>query len=252
MAAGYPTLALGAMAMGLQRASLARAAEVALYALLVGQLLFPIAAFVLRRRLRAALGAGLRPAADVLVLGVLVAWGLVYNASWVPPCKCEIPPVGNYFAVPEVYGLAGLHAVTVLAYAVSRRHAALLPRPAELCLRAGLLVGVELQALLAFRLAGWLLLGVVPVLMPLAAPALTILFYTEELGRRWSALAIEAPHGGPYRESPPRERRWRGRPAFVGALALSMVLFGAWKLGEWLLFGWGPFQAISRGGWTHV
>jgi hypothetical protein len=177
------------------------------------------------RQIRDVLGARLRPVADFLVLVVLVPWGLFCNAA----ARAGMSPRGKAFliygpfAVPEVAGLIGLHALAVLAYAVCRRR----PRPfsgvGEPLVQGFLIAGVILHALVAVQLRGLLLLGFVPPFLPCAVPLLTILFYLEELASRR-----------------------RGGRSLAPAIGLSLLLLGGWAVAQKALLGWTPLQAFTR------
>jgi hypothetical protein len=131
-----------------------------------------------------------RKAADILVLGVLPAWGLVYalllaDADCIDD-QCGGPTAYRPFAATHVFGLVALHAALSLAYAISRRRSEALRPAAELTILSSFVVGIVVHAAVAIQFGGWLALGLVfpPVFLPCLAPLLAILFFGAELLRR--------------------------------------------------------------------
>ena len=92
-----------------------------------------------------------------------------------------------------IVGLVAVHALTALAYAVSRRRPARLRPGAELMVHALLVVGVGLQAALAVQFADllWALVAF-PVTLPLAAPLVTAGLYAHELVARLRRRGVDA------------------------------------------------------------
>lgn len=132
-----------------------------------------------------------RRAFVVLVLVLLPVWGLVLNQMLTGRCKLECPDDPyRVFAAPEVYGLAVLHAVTAVGYALSRRRAHDLPARAEPWIVALLVCGTLLHAALALQLIDlmpWFVFF--PLTLPLIAPVASILLFSRELLRRLRAAA---------------------------------------------------------------
>jgi len=152
---GYGTVALGALGITVI-VCIPAAAPLAYLVLVAALVVLVLVAIARAERLRYFLGSRLRPAADVLVLGVLPPWGLLYNSG----ARAGETPSGKAFllysalAEPEVLGLVGLHAVTVLAYATCRRRPGALPGPAEPLVHAFLIAGIVLHTLVAVQLRG--------------------------------------------------------------------------------------------------
>ncbi|AUX39605.1 uncharacterized protein SOCE26_009990 [Sorangium cellulosum] len=204
-------------------------------------------------------------AAEVLALLVLPAWGLAYSHTAEAKCvvgQCSegVTPL-RPLAEPEVFGLLALHALTALAYAVSRRRPAALDAPAELLVHAGLLVGIAAHALLAVHFGGWVAAGILfpPLFAPCLAPVITLVFYGVELRARLRRRGLEArlralaqaPESA-YRESPPQEPlppdpHIHG-PTLARALALSPLLLGAYAVAHavWLGHAGGALQVFTR------
>jgi hypothetical protein len=198
-------------------------------------------------------GRGFRVALDVLVLGVMIVWGLLLDTSF--NARCVADPCGDtgffrFLAQPDVYGLVVLHALTVVAYAVSRRRPEALRAPVEALVASLLVVGIIVHALVAAQFGSALLLGVViPFGFAAVAPALVIVLYTAELVRRLRRRGEElgAPpslrspdratqYRGPSAEIPEEDRARRiadwgllgraiaGSPLVLGVYALAMAL----------------------------
>lgn len=155
-----------------------------------------------------------RKAVDILVLFVLPAWGLLYSHFLGMP-ECEVSScsadesVFRPFAEPEIYGLIALHALTVLAYFISRRRPAALRPFAEALVHATLLAGAITHAIVAVHVGRWLPIGLVlaPVFIPCAAPLLTVILYSLELRDRLRRRGREAATRAPYQvpDSPFRQ-----------------------------------------------
>ncbi|HVK69725.1 MAG TPA: DUF6688 family protein [Polyangium sp.] len=199
--------------------------------------------------------------ADVLVLGILPAWGLFYNHIVNATCQVmECEASGEVFrplAEPEVFGLLAFHLVTALAYVVSRRRrAALHPAMAELLVHAGMLAGMAIHVLLAVHFGKWVLIGVVfpPAFLPCLSPVLTVILYGAELRHRLRLRGAEARAIGKpltvYREGPEQsflpERIHR--PTLLRALALSPVVLGVHAVIQavWLGHAAGALQVFTR------
>src|SRR5207237_602983 len=120
-----------------------------------------------------------RVAFEILALIVLVVWGLFVNHI-LDSCTvgCADETTRRYLAEPDVYALFGLHGLTVLAYAVSRRRPEALHARTEVAIHALLLVGLVLHGLLAVQFADALVIGLLlPLAMPAFAPLITIGLY---------------------------------------------------------------------------
>jgi hypothetical protein len=255
---GYGTPALCALALLVIRisAALALAVNLVLVAALV---LLVVVAIARADQLRYFLGAKLRPLADILVLGVLVAWGLVYNSM----SRFGLSPQGQathvYLALaePEVTGLVGLHLLTVVAYAGSRRFPGALPRLAEPLVHALLIAGILLHAAVAVQLRGLVFGGLLPPFLPLAAPLLTVLLYTDELVSRLRRRGAESTRAPPPRQYDSAFRRGSPEPALPPSLRIhrpllalsllvSLALLGAWAVAQRAAFGGSPLQVFTR------
>ncbi|WP_437849886.1 DUF6688 family protein [Sorangium sp. So ce363] len=191
-------------------------------------------------------------AAEVLTLLLLPAWGMAYSHD--APGTCAVPAcdVGTTafrpLAEPEVHGLIALHALTALAYVVSRRRKEALPGPAELVVHAALLVGIALHVLLVVHFGPWVAAGLLvpPLLLPCVAPVFTVVFYSAELRARLLRRGVEASAPAPlaagdpaYRAGPPqvplppppaihRPTLWRALAATPLLLGVHAVLHAAW------------------------
>lgn len=243
---------LDALATG---AGLACAAVNAIVGLRVGQLPLGVGvAVVLAVFLAVAMARGgrglVRAMREVLVLGVLVAWGLALNHQALARCRvttCDLE--GNVLrplAEPQVFGLLALHAATALAYAVSRRRPGALHPRAEVAVHAALVVGLGLHALLAVQFAKVLPLAVLlPATLPVLAPLLTLWLYGRELlarlRRRGAEAVVLVPAGAPttaFREAPPVARPGVGidRALLRRALVAAPALAGLWAVAQtaWL------------------
>ncbi len=199
-----------------------------------------VAVVMLYQRLRRRGRGGAAAAAAVLILGILPAWGLVYNHIVDARCQvreCDLDALFRPLAEPEVWGLLAFHVVTALAYVISRRRpAALHPALAELFVHAAMLAGMVVHALLAVHFGLWVLAGVAfpPIFLPCLAPVLTLILYGAELRHRLrlrgaDARAQEFVRAKPvYREEPAQSflPEKIHRPTFVRALALSPALLG--------------------------
>ncbi|MDI1443838.1 DUF6688 family protein [Polyangium sp. 6x1] len=200
---------------------------------------------------------------DVLVLGILPAWGLFYNHIVNATCQVlECEANGEIFrplAEPEVFGLLAFHLVTVLAYVVSRRRrAALRPAMAELLVHAGLIAGMVIHVLLAVHFGKWVLFGAAfpPAFLPGLSPVLTVILYGAELRHRLRLRGADArslalsPSLSVYREGP--EQSFLPdkihRPTLLRALALSPVVLGAHAVIQavWLGKAAGALQVFTR------
>ncbi|MFT3767769.1 MAG: hypothetical protein QM820_20125 [Minicystis sp.] len=189
------------------------------------------------------------------VLGVLPVWGFAYSHFLGHPgCRVascsEASTAFRPLAEPEVYGLLALHAVTVIAYAISRKRPAALVPVAEALVHAALFAGVIVHALLAVHFARWLPAAVLaaPVFLPCAAPLITTILYGAELRARLVRRGIEAatppppvPADGAYRESPPQEPLPASprihRPGLTRMLVLGPALLGVHAILQALWLG---------------
>jgi hypothetical protein len=199
---------------------------------------------LLALRLVARLRGRARTLLDVLVLGFLPAWGLVYS-HWLAQPGCEVSAcdagdaIFRPLAEPEVYGLVALHVLIVLAYAISRRRPEALRPLAEALVNAALLAGLYVHAVLAAHFARWLGAAALfpPVFLPCAAPLFTVVLYGIELHGRLRRRAREADTpkatvapDSVYREGPPQEplppTPRLHLPTLARAVALAPVLLG--------------------------
>lgn len=222
-----------------------------------GPFFLVVAAVAFHDWVRDRLGAKARPLADVLVLGLLPLVGLGYNTLGTA-CRCHTHWFYRPLAQPDVLGWVGLHVLTALAYAVSRRRPAALHGRAEPILHAILVAGIVAQTVLAVHLRGLALLGIlIPPFLPMAAPVFTILFYAEELvvrlrrrGSEAAALTALPPSGSAFRVGPPQvplppEPRMH-RPTLVKALALAPMVLALWAVVQVAAFGGRPWQIFSQ------
>lgn len=256
---GYATLAVCILAIALL-SLIPQSGIVVGLASLSFIVVFPLMVLLARRdQLRDLIGARLRLLADVLVLCVLMAWGLFYNSAARFGESPEGKPPFAYLALaqPEVLGVVGLHALTVLAYAISRRRPGALHPASEPLVHGCLIVGLVLHALVAVQLRGLLLLGLVPPLLPFATPVLTIFVYTEELVSRLRRRGGEAaaspplrPHDTAFRAGPPQlplpPAPRIHRRLLAQALVTSLVVFAAWALAQKAILGYAPLQVFTR------
>lgn len=153
-------------------------------------------------------------ARDLLVLGALPAWGMVY--SHLADTSCETRCGGETFrplAEPELWAFLGLHLGVVLAYAVARRRPSL-PPLTEVVVQGALLTGLLMQVLLGVHFGRFVLMGLAlaPLLMPAFSPVLAVVLYGLAL---WPRLrAADAP--------------WRGLLASGGILGVYSALHALW------------------------
>jgi hypothetical protein len=189
---------------------------------------------------------GYMVALDVLVLAALPAWGLALNfATLSSSCRttsCDPgPSMFRVLGARGIVGLVAVHALTALAYAVSRRRPARLRPGAELMVHAVLLVGIGLQAALAVQFADllWALVAF-PVTLPLAAPLVTAGLYAHELVARLRRRGVDALGPAPaapdavYRAStatvPATVDAPVHRPTLLAALVTAPALAGAYAV----------------------
>ena len=260
---GYGTPLLAALG-----AAIAGALRLDVIALLL--FVLGIAAWIglIVRTRRAIRERGRRPfmiAAEVLVLVLLPAWGMAYSHTGKDECTimaCDASStVFRPLAEPEVYGLLALHALTAIAYAVSRRRPGALHPPAELLVHAAMLAGVALHAIAALHFGTWLLAGVVlpPVFLPCLAPALTVAFSGIELrarllrrGAEARARALAREPDSIYREGPPQvplpPPPAIHRPTLVWSAGLATALIGLHAVAHavWLGNAAGALQVFTR------
>lgn len=201
-----------------------------------------------------------RKAADILILGVLPAWGLVYAFLFAETgCvdnQCGGPTVFRPFAASHIVGLIGLHALLSLAYAISRKRPEALRPLMEVTVLSSLLVGIAVHAVVAVHFGPWLLMGLLvpPLFLPCVAPVLTVLLFAFELRRRLRLRGRDAalarmidPRQVVYREG---ERPLPDAPLTVHrgllakAVAFSPVLLGAHFVIQGLFHG-RPLAALD-------
>jgi hypothetical protein len=162
-----------------------------------------------------------RLALALLTFVMLPLWGLALNAELTDQCRSDCP-ADEYrvLAVPEVYGLFGLHLLTAAGYAISRRRLSDLPVRIEPWVVALLLIGLLQHLALAVQLADLLQwVPVLPVTLPLITPLALIVLFGRELTRRLRASAERA--AAPLSLGPALLRS----PLIIGAHAL---LQGLW------------------------
>ncbi|XXX72470.1 DUF6688 family protein [Sorangium sp. So ce134] len=204
-------------------------------------------------------------AAEVLALALLPAWGLAYSHTAPDTCAVQACDASTTafrpLAEPEVFGLLALHALTALAYAVSRRRPGALPGPAELVVHAALILGIALHALLSVHFGPWVFAGLLvpPLFLPCVAPAITVVFYAVELRARLVRRGVEASAPAPlagadaaYRAGPPQvplpPPPSIHRPTLWRALAASPVLLGVHAVAHaaWLGHPTAALQVFTR------
>lgn len=163
------------------------------------KLLLPVAGLVFAAIVGYAVvrrGRHVRGAFEILALGVLIAWGFAANHVFGPECvrgACD-DDLFRYLAEPYAFALLALHAVTVLAYAVSRRRPEALHPSAELLLHASLIAGIILHTFVAIQFGPALMLGfLAPLAMPALAPVMVIVLYAVELVTRLRRRGAEQP-----------------------------------------------------------
>ena len=200
---------------------------------------------------------------EVLVLGILPAWGLAYNHMAKDDCQVlacdQSSALFRPLAEPEVFGLLALHLVTALAYVVSRRRPqALQPAIGELLVHASLVSGMVIHTLLAVHFGKWVLAGLAfpPAFLPCLSPVLTFFLYGAELRHRLRlrgadarSVALAHPHAV-YREVPVQSflPSQIHRPTLHRVLALSPVLLGFYAVLQavWLGHAAGALQVFTR------
>lgn len=186
------------------------------------------------------------PAFHGLVLGLLPAWGLAINYAMLEAtCRisnCEVgPAMFRVLGARGVVGLVTLHAITALAFVVSRRRPAKLPPAAELLVHSLLIVGIGLQLTLAVQCADLIWgLAIFPFTLPLLGPFVTVGVFAHELVarlRRRGADALAPPPAPPesvFRTSPmavpPTADAPAHRPTLLASLAAAPVLAGAYAV----------------------
>lgn len=186
------------------------------------------------------------PAFHGLVLGLLPAWGLAINYAMLErSCRltnCEVgPAMFRVLGGRSAVGLVVLHALTSLAFLVSRRRPAKLPAAAELLVHSLLIVGIGLQLALAVQCADLLWgLAIFPVTLPLLGPFVTVGIFAHELVarlRRRGADALGRHDPSPdavYRAStaavPPTADAPAHLPTLLASLAAAPVLAGVYAV----------------------
>jgi hypothetical protein len=140
-----------------------------------------------------------------------------------------------------VVGLLALHALTALAYAVSRRRPARLPPGVELAVHALLVVGVALQLALAAQFAD-LLWGLVllPLTLPVATPLISIVMFVHELvarlrrrgadARPSTAASVDAVYRAATLAVSVTDDAPMHRPTLAAALATAPAMLGAYAV----------------------
>lgn len=207
----------------------------------------------------------IRIATELGALVVLPLWGLLYSHATGADCtisQCSGPDVFRPFAEPEVFVLAGLHGVVVLAYAVSRRRPDALPPVVELVVHSLLVVGIAVHTIVAIHVGPWLVAGFLaaPVLVPCLSPVFAMGFFLSEVRGRLRMRANEAraatlpplPAESVYRVSlsPPTPRDdapVRGT-ALARLVAGSTVLAGLYAVmnAAWLGEPAGALSVVTR------
>jgi hypothetical protein len=152
---------------------------------------------------------------EAMAFVVLPVWGLFYNHFLAEP-TCEVGACSDRifrpFAEPEVFGLVALHALTVVAYCISRRRPRALRPYSEALVHATLLAGVLVHIVIGVHIAPWTAKAflVPPLLLPCFAPVTTVILYSAELHGRLrrrgrEAAMIPEPNLAPtaYRHAPP-------------------------------------------------
>ena len=144
-------------------------------------------------------------ATEWLILAVLPVWGLLYSHSLaqatcqVDGCSAE-SAVFRPFAEPEVGGLVALHALTAVAYAISRRRPEALRPRGEALLCGVLIAGAIAHVVIGIHVSRWLIAAIfiAPVFLPAAGPFLTVILYVREVRARLLRRGIEAATRPPY------------------------------------------------------
>ncbi len=204
-----------------------------------------IATVVIGSRRRAAMDA-MRNAYALLVLVVMPVWGILLNHGLSASCVldgCGTGDVGEVRSLgePGVLVMAGLQAVVVLAYAVSRRRPEALHPQAEPWVHAVLLAGIVMHAVIATHFAGDVVVGllVYPVGGAAVSPLLTIVLLTVELRARLRRRGAEAAQPPPVKVSDPfRGAEVHAAPAsprvnvrvLAGSVARVPVVLGVYAL----------------------
>lgn len=186
------------------------------------------------------------PAFHGLVLGLLPAWGLAINYTMLEAtCRlsnCEVgPAMFRVLGARGAVGLVTLHALTALAFVVSRRRPAKLPAPAELLVHSLLIVGIGLQLTLAVQCADLLWgLAIFPFTLPLLGPFLTVGVFAHELVARLrrrgtdALVRVDPSPDAVYRASTaavlPTADAPAHRPTLLASLAAAPVLAGAYAV----------------------
>jgi hypothetical protein len=157
----------------------------------------------------------------VLVLALLPAWGLAINYALLNGgCRTtSCDPGPSMFRVLGARGAVGLvtvHALSALAFVVSRLRPAKLRAAPELLVHSLLMVGIGLQLVLSVQCAD-LLWGLVafPITLPLVGPFVTIGLYAHELAARLRRRGADAP---------------AHRPTLLASLATAPALVGAYAV----------------------
>lgn len=183
--------------------------------------------------------------AEILVFGILPAWGLAYNHTAPDTCAISSCSVGNTalrpLAEPEAFVLLGFHALLVLAYSVSRRRPEALAPVPELFVHTGLVLGIFMQSLLGLHFGKWVLAGIAfpPAFLPCLSPVLAVLFYFYELRGRLRRRGEDARRDelsnnekSIYRKGPAQSVAQGGihRPSLLRAFAASPVVLGVYAV----------------------
>jgi len=128
-------------------------------------------------------------AAEILAFIALPLIGTLYDYLAGPGCvetECDTVKVHRPFALPELAHLWILHAVTIVAYAISRRRTEVLPARVELFVLGAMTVGCVLQLLLGIQLRQWMFYGLAgtPILLCAASPLFAFSLFSRELSVR--------------------------------------------------------------------
>ncbi len=183
-----------------------------------------------------------RIAAQLLILVVLPLWGLGYS-HFMGQVSCRAPENSldstpfRAFAEPAVWGWLALHAVTAIAFVVSRQRPERLRPFGEIVLHALLVVGVVMQLLIGIHVVRWSLVGVLiaPIFVPCLTPYLTIGLYGLELHARLRRRGIE-------------QAVDLDRPLLYRALAVTPALLGLYAVAQalWLRAADGALWPVTH------
>lgn len=200
---------------------------------------------------------------EVMALVVFPAWGLLYNHFVAEP-TCEVSQCSDMifrpFAEPEVLGLVALHALTVVAYCISRRRPGALRPHSEALVHATLLAGVLAHLVIGAHIAPWTAKAFLfpPALLPCFGPVITVTLYAAELYGRLrrrgrEAAMVPEPSLAPtaYRHAPPEPGLAPlrlHRRGLLRAVGLAPVVLGLHAVLQalWLGRAGGALQVFTR------